>query len=167
VLSGMSHSELRFVCGKHLADFTPEAFVRLFYTTREELELLFLAGVHMVQPSLGLPPAAAASIKTTELALRNFMQPSDLEALRTAVRKFEEAGGKVNLKRWIRGAAYTAGRAGLLVCGDLQSAVQIVRSTPQRPGEPSIEEKMLELIAFSVSNEYGQLRKTLGIAVDA
>ncbi len=167
VLSGLTHSELRFVCGDHLADFTEDTFVRLFYKSREELQLLFLAGVNLVQPSLGLPPESAASIKTTALALTKFLQPSDLEALRTAVRKFDEAGGKVNLKRWIRGASMTAARAGLLVCGDLAAAVQVVRSARPRPGEPTAEEKMLELIMFSVGEEYGQLRKTLGIAVTA
>ena len=47
VLSGLTHSELRFVCGDHLADFTEDTFVRLFYKSREELQLLFLAGVNL------------------------------------------------------------------------------------------------------------------------
>ena len=167
VLSGLSHSELRFICGDHLADFSDDTFVRLFYKSREQLELLFLAAVHLVHPDLALPPESAASIKTMRLALAKFIQPSDLEAIRSAVRKFEEAGGKVNVKRWIRGASLTAVRAGLLVSGELQAAVQIVRSTKPHPGEPTADEKTLELITFSVGEEYGQLRKILGIAVTA
>ena len=36
---------------------------------------------------------------------------------------------------------------------------------PQLPGDLSPQEKITELIVFSISNEYFQLRKALGFAI--
>ena len=70
-----------------------------------------------------------------------------------------------NIKRWVQAAELTQLRAGLLVCGDLSIARKIVTMEPSLPGDLSPEEKIKELLLFSVSAEYSQLRSALGIAI--
>ena len=59
----------------------------------------------------------------------------------------------------------TACRAGLLLCADLEIAKKIIGAEAQLPGDLSPQDKLKELIVFSVSEQYFTLRKGLGIAV--
>ena len=59
----------------------------------------------------------------------------------------------------------TATRAGLLLCGDLEIARKIISAEPQAPGDLSVDQKMRELVLFSVSDNYTALRSALGVAV--
>ena len=93
------------------------------------------------------------------------MEPVQLEGLRMVVKRFIEEGAKANIKRWNQAVEVTACRAGLLVSGDLEIAKKIIASEPQLPGDLSPQDKMKELLVFSVSESYAELRKTLGIAV--
>jgi golgin subfamily B member 1 len=81
------------------------------------------------------------------------------------VKKWIEEGAKANIKRWNQTVELTACRAGLVVCGDLEIAKKIIAAEPQLPGDLSPAEKMKELLLFSVSEHYAQLRKALGIAI--
>jgi hypothetical protein len=93
------------------------------------------------------------------------MQPVQLEGLRIVVKKFIDEGAKANIKRWNQAVEQTACRAGMLVCGDLEIAKKIIGAEPQLPGDLTPQEKMKDLLIYSVSENYSQLRKALGIAV--
>ncbi len=164
ILSGHGGAALRYLCAKHLAGFREEILLRQFFPTREELTLLFLAAVHISKPGAGLQAGTEPALKVMVSELASRLQPAQVEGVRAAVRRFEEAGNKLNVKGWLRGAELTACRAGLLVCGDLGVTVQLVGSEPQRPGEPSVEEKLRDLLVFSVGDDYLRLRSGLGLA---
>jgi hypothetical protein len=93
------------------------------------------------------------------------MQPIQRDGLRLVVQKFVEDGAKVDLKRWMQSIEVTACRAGLLLCADLDIAKKIIAAEPQLPVDLTPQEKLKELIVFSVSEQYFTLRKALGIAV--
>jgi len=76
-----------------------------------------------------------------------------------------EDGGKANVKRFSQCVELTACRAGLLLCGDLEIARKIIAAEPQVPGDLPPQEKLKELVIFSVSKQYLGLRKALGIAI--
>jgi hypothetical protein len=119
----------------------------------------------MVLPDAPVPPDAAASIDTTARALAPLMQPTAQEGLRHVVRKFMETKSAINIKRWVQATELTACRAGFVMCGDLEIAKKVLLMEPQLPGDLSPQEKITELIVFSISNEYFQLRKALGFAI--
>ncbi len=81
------------------------------------------------------------------------------------VKKFLAEGAKANIKRWIQCVEITAARTGLLLCGDLEIAKKIIAAEPQQPGDLTAQEKLKELILFSISDQYFALRETLGIAI--
>jgi hypothetical protein len=127
--------------------------------------MLLFAGMKMVQPDTPVPGEMVAQINATAVELAKFMQPLNIEGLRLVVRKFMEDGAKANIKRWSQAVELTACRAGLLLCGDLEIAKRIIAAEPQVPGDLPPQDKLKELVLFSVSPQYFVLRKTLGIAI--
>ena len=107
----------------------------------------------------------AQAVNTTASELVKYMQPVERDSLRLVVQKFIEDGAKADLKRWMQCVDITSARAGLLLCADLEIAKKIIAAEPQLPGDLPPQEKLKELIVFSVSEQYFTLRKALGIAV--
>ena len=165
VLTGFSPQELTFICGKHLAYYRGEHYIRTLFPTQAELTIMLFAGVMIASPSTPLPGDIQTQVRATAQELARHMEPVQLEGLRMVVKRFIEEGAKANIKRWNQAVEVTACRAGLLVSGDLEIAKKIIASEPQLPGDLSPQDKMKELLVFSVSESYAELRKTLGIAV--
>jgi tetratricopeptide (TPR) repeat protein len=165
VLTGFSPQELTFIVGKHLAYYRGEHYIKHLFPTVPELTMLLFAGMKMVHPDTPVPGEMTAQVNATAAELAKYMQPIHLEGLRLVVRKFIEDGAKANIKRWSQSVELTACRTGLLLCGDLEIARKIVGAEPQAPGDLPPQDKLKELVVFSVSSQYFQLRKSLGIAI--
>ncbi|MBN1609972.1 MAG: tetratricopeptide repeat protein [Polyangiaceae bacterium] len=165
VLTGFQPRELTFICGKHLGHYRTDHYIRTLFQTQSELTIMFFAGLVLGAPTTPMPPEMAAQIRATAQQLAKFMQPVQVEHLREVVKRFIDEAAKANIKRWNQGVELTACRAGLLICGDLEIAKKIIASEPQLPGDRSPTEKMQELILFSTSSAYTELRKVLGVAV--
>jgi len=165
VLTGFSPQELTFIVGKHLAYYRGEHYIKHLFPTVPELTMLLFAGMKMVHPETPVPGEMTAQVNATAAELAKFMQPIHIEGLRLVVRKFIEDGAKANIKRWSQSVELTACRTGLLLCGDLEIARKIMGAEPQAPGDLPPQDKLKELVIFSVSSQYFALRKALGIAI--
>jgi tetratricopeptide (TPR) repeat protein len=166
VLTGFTPQELTFIVGKHLAMYRGEHYIKTLFPTQTELTVLFFAGIRLVEPSIAVPADIEKPVTLQAPILRSYMEAVHLEGLRLVVRKFVTDGqAKANLKRWVQTVELTACRAGLLLSGDLEIAKKIIAAEPQQPGDLPPQEKLKELILFSVSEQYVALRKALGIAV--
>ncbi len=165
VLSGFTPQELAFLCGKHLASYRGEHYIRTLFPTQAELTIMLFAGVMIAAPSTPMPQDIAKQVETTARELAKYMEPVHLEGLRTVVKRFIEEGAKANIRRWSQAVELTACRAGLLVSGDLEIAKKILAAEPTVPGDLTPAEKMKELLVFSVSDHYTTLRTALGIAI--
>jgi hypothetical protein len=93
------------------------------------------------------------------------MQPIHTEGLRAAVKRFIDEGAKANIKRWNHAVELTACRAGLIVSGDLDIPRKILAAEPQLPGDLSAADKMKELLLYSVSDHYFEIRRALGLTI--
>ena len=165
VLTGFQPQELTFICGKHLSHYRGEHYIRTLFPTQAELTIMLFAGVMLASPNTPLPADIQNQVRATAQELAKHMEPVQLAGLRQVVKRFIDEGAKANIKRWNQAVEVTNCRAGLLVCGDLEIAKKVIGSEAQLPGDLSPAEKMKELLVFSVSEHYAQLRKTLGIAV--
>ncbi len=165
VLSGYEPQELAFLCGKHLTSYRPEHYIRTLFPTQSELTIMFFAGVYLAAPKTPMPQDMAQHIRSTAEMLAKYMQPIQVEHLRQVVRRFIEDGAKANIRRWMQAVELTACRAGLLVSGDLEIAKKIISQEPQLPGDKSPAEKMQELLLFTSSPEYAELRRGLGLVI--
>jgi hypothetical protein len=167
VLTGFQPQELTFICGKHLNHYRGEHYIRTLFPTQAELTIMLFAGVMIASPNTPMPADMAPQIRAAAQELVKHMQPVQLEGLRMVVKRFIDEGAKANIKRWNQAVELTACRAGLVVCGDLETAKKIISAEQQLPGDQSAADKMKDLLLFSVSEEYSALRKALGVAVSA
>jgi tetratricopeptide (TPR) repeat protein len=165
VLTGFSTQDLLFLVGKHLAMYRGEHYIKTLFPTVTELTVLLFAGIKLIAPETPSPPDIDKQIVATAQALRNYIQPMQLEGLRMVVKKFLAEGAKANIKRWVQCVDITAARSGLLLCGDLEIAKKIIAAEPQQPGDLTAQEKLKELILFTATDQYAQLRQLLGIGI--
>jgi golgin subfamily B member 1 len=167
VLTGFQPQELTFMCGKHLALYRGEHYIRTLFPTQAELTIMLYAGVMIAAPQTPLPQDMLAQIRATAQELAKYMQPVQLEGLRMVVKRFIEEGAKANIKRWNQAVELTACRAGLIVSGDLEIAKKLIGAEQQLPGDLSAADKMKELLLYFVGPQYSQVRRALGIQVAA
>ncbi|HTM43632.1 MAG TPA: tetratricopeptide repeat protein, partial [Polyangiaceae bacterium] len=165
VLTGFQPQELTFICGKHLAGYRGELYIKNLFPTQAELTIMLFAGVILAAPNTPMPGDMAQQIRMTAQELAKYIQPVQLEGLRTVVRRFIDEGAKANVKHWANAAEFSATRVAFLLCGDLEVAKKIVTAEPVTPGSPSAKEKMKDLLQFSVSEHYGALRRALGVEI--
>jgi hypothetical protein len=159
VLSGLVSAQLAFHCGRHLAWYREEHFVCTLVPSVAYLETIFYAALLLGAPALSLPDEVRERAQVFSQAIVPCLEPKQLELLRTLVERFLAAGGRTNLKRWARSAEWTACRTGLLLCGELATAADALA------GEPGGETRITQLETFWASQQAGDLRRKLGVAL--
>ncbi len=166
VLTAFSPEELLFVLGKHIAMYRGEHYIKTLFPTSADQASLFFAGIRVIAPDVAPPPALVAQVVPLVIAIRRHtLQRHEREGLRMAVDTFLAGPSRGNMKQWAQAVEITACRAGLLLSGDLEIAGKILSAEPQHPDDLTPEEKLRELLRFSVSEKYHALRVALGIAV--
>jgi hypothetical protein len=65
----------------------------------------------------------------------------------------------LNLSRWVRTLGRTADRVGLVLCGDLPTALRCLSDTGD-------QDAVAHLLSFAVSADHMQLRRSLGISIE-
>ncbi len=160
VLSGRTQLEHAFLAGQHLAFYRQEHFVKTLYSAVPDLEDLFLAALIIGDPKLPIASDTRRRVEPIARAIEPVLEPAHVDALRGHFLRFVEDGGRTNLQRWSAATDMTACRAGMLICNDLATALDLLK---ERGGELSDQAK--DLLAFTVSEPYFRLRRQLGIAV--
>jgi hypothetical protein len=167
LLSGWSVPELMFVFGKHLTLQHGEHSVRGQFPSVTELEVLLAAAVRIASPSSPAPARHADAVNRAHSALLRELRPDEQQRLGLVVASLAALGTSSNVTRWVQCSELTAIRAGLLLSGDLSVAAKILRQETVVPGDLSPTEKVRDLVRFTVSDAYFQLRRALGIDVRA
>jgi len=174
VLIGQAMSDQRpeleaaFVAGRVTAWLRPEQVLRWpqLVPTAGELVAVVTAALRAVDDSYPLKPELAEAVAPIQTLLGQ-MPPQERERLSAAVRRYraspawaEDASAVVG--RWLRGAVFTAIRAGWLVCGDLEIASRLGQSFA---GGAAIDpgDVLRDLMAFAVSAGFAEIRAELGV----
>jgi hypothetical protein len=165
VLSGAAPLEIAFLAGRHMAMHRGEHVIRTLFPTYLELKVLFFAALSLVRPDLEVESSIAQAVKATSADLERLIETREKENLRVVVQRFIESGQQADLKRWVQAVEFTSCRAGFLLCGDLDVARRMILAEPTVAGDPSPQEKLREVMLFSVGDGYFGLRKTLGLAI--
>jgi hypothetical protein len=159
-LSGRSQLELAFLSGRHLAWYRQEHFVRTLFSSVADLEDLFLAALVIGSPRLPIAADVKQRVAPIARAIEPLLEPAQLDALRGHFLRFVEEGGRTNLQRWSSGAEKTACRAGFLLSNDLPTALSVLEAEEGRFGDLA-----KDLLVFSTSDRYSQLRRQLGVSL--
>ena len=163
-VSGFSAKDLAFLAGRQLAYYRPEYHALLFYGTKEEMtKLLFAAAQVKVAGGRERTPGTTPFVRSGRCASRRDLDQKahqeERAALEGAMRALDARGGEAALGAWMCSAELTAGRAGLLLCGDLAAATALVRAEPTGDSPVTVDVKRGDLIAFCASRAHAALRQ--------
>jgi tetratricopeptide (TPR) repeat protein len=161
--------EAAFVAGRVAAWLRPEGWLRwpAFVATAGELAVVAAAALRAIDGAWPLSPELAAALPPYQALLAQ-ISPQERERLSAVVRRYKASPPAAEdvaavAARWARGAVFTAVRAGWLVAGDLEVASRLGQSFAAGAAiDPA--DVVRDLMAFSVSAGYADLRAELGIA---
>ena len=162
----LSFSAANFVGGRALSYFAPGFLVRQVLGNMTALKSWVFAAIRLVKPkfpvSADLEPLVAQASR--ELAVTP-LPPQRREQLADVVAKLLRSTESLDLKKWTHAVDYTADRAGLVMCQDLEQAIALIKSTPPDDGAPPTNLRVEKLITYSVSTAHLTLRERLGTGV--
>jgi hypothetical protein len=166
LLTERSEKDLAFFLARRLvrlrADqflLSPEAVPSL-----DELRVIIAAAVKLVHPEFDLPGTDPNGVRQYAAFLQKTVQPLTLASAGSAIEQIVADPSRVNLQAWAVGANQSADRAGLLFCGDAMAAVREILRSSDGQGDP--EAAVKDLVRWSVSADYMDLREQLGLTAE-
>jgi hypothetical protein len=160
-----SSFDLVFDLASQMAFLRPERILRFAFGTPAAIEVGMRAAL-----ALGVPPANlhAVSVEVNHLVtqLRRAVEPSVVSEIAAAARALAEArGDHIDVTKWLGATHLTAARAALVLTGDLGAAARVIMSEPIPLTPISVQKRLLDLVAFSVTDDYFACRRHLGVQV--
>jgi len=161
LMSGYRDVELAATVGAMLALLRPAYHLRLALPSLEELEATLGAAAELGgRPGMARPQLAQAQA-TVAAEIQRYLAPAAAAKLRALVTRLPD---RVDLARWRVAVDMMAQRAGLLVCGELAAAARML-STDALVGSVRPNQRVQDLVSYSVSPAYFSVRAHLGVAV--
>jgi tetratricopeptide (TPR) repeat protein len=156
---------MAFTVGRHMAYFRPGFYVRHLVPTGTGLKAWLFAAIKLCVPQFPVSADLQGQVAEALHAMAMDFQGAEKDKLASVVSKLLQAGGALDLKKWVASIDLTADRVGFLLAHDLQLTTEVIRSTEEASSVP-VKERMKDIVLFSVSEEYFALRQQLTIAVD-
>ncbi|HVW26476.1 MAG TPA: hypothetical protein VHC69_14005 [Polyangiaceae bacterium] len=164
--SGLSLGELSFLWARHLTFQRESHRLLSLFPTPGDLANLLIAAKAVGSPQTRSIDFLGNEPKELAKALRRSIDEGSLEKLMERVRTLSAEGLADRAAAWAENVERVAGRVGLLACGDVSIATNLVTRFPL-PGLVSPKEQIEDLLAYSISAEYGELRGRLGAQLRA
>jgi DNA-binding response OmpR family regulator/tetratricopeptide (TPR) repeat protein len=121
---------------------------------RRTLRDYVLAALSVAYPEVDVPDRTGLVGK-----IQHELHGAELQAaVKGAVASLRERAGTLNLADWQRGIHRTADRVGLLLCTDLLTAGKVLAAQD--------EEAERDLVDFALGETFGELRQSLGLALE-
>ncbi|MEO7112937.1 MAG: tetratricopeptide repeat protein, partial [Polyangiaceae bacterium] len=162
----VSPQALSFIGGRHLAYFRPGYYVRHLVPTGTGLKAWLFAAIKLSVPQFPVTPDLQGQVTEAMASMNQDFDAVARERLASLVSKLLQAGGALDLKKWVSSVDLTVDRAGLLLAHDLQTSTEGIRATDDS-SSLAVKERMKEAVLFSVSEEYFGIREKLLIAIDS
>lgn len=163
--SGLGLNQLAFLWGRQVPRFRNELRALGFFRSVPELTLLVTAALALGD-SADFVRRLDGDAKRIYAGLRRDVRGTALDRLKAVARGFPSAEVVPRIERTLRGAELAGVRAGLIACGDVSLAAQLLRQYPFL-GLTNPDEQLAELYAFSISEAYAGLRQRIGVSVAA
>jgi tetratricopeptide (TPR) repeat protein len=167
LLQGKTEREVAFLSARRLAFMRPEYYLRMLLPTNTELKVVVLSAIAMFQPRYPVASNMVATVQQYLPQMKKRMAPHALEQLGMLVQRFVQSVPEVDLAKWGHAVDATAHRAGLVVCGDLETSARAIAAEPMTVGAPAVKDKLKELVLFSASEEYFAIRAQTGTALNS
>jgi hypothetical protein len=164
-LAGGPAKALAFLAGVRLSYFRAGHQVRQIVPTGTGLRAWLFAAIRAVQPSFPVSADLIAPVTENLASVRAELKGQSLDLLTSLVGKLLASDSALDLRRWVAGVDLTADRAGFVLANDLAMAIAVIKATPEEQSSLSHAERVRELRAYAVSEEYMRLRQRLGVAM--
>jgi tetratricopeptide (TPR) repeat protein len=164
ILSGRPVTELAFLVGRELGYLGMTGRLLVFYPELADLRSLVTAAIAI---SLGRGDSLAPEAERVRGELARRLDATGRAAVAAAARAIGDRGGQLDLLAWLRATERAACRLGLVACGDLTIAARALSVDARVVGGLSAADRLRDLVPFSVSPAYAQVRRTLGIEARA
>jgi hypothetical protein len=158
--------QMSFIAGHHLAYHQPGLYLRQLLPNLTALKAWLFAAIRLVKPKFPVTQDLEAPVADAGRVLGRLATGAGIEQLTHIVTKLLASETALDLKRWVHAVDFSADRAGLAVCHDLETAGALVQSVPAAQGSPSVEARLENLMEYSVGEQYLELRARQGVALD-
>ncbi|HOU52746.1 MAG TPA: tetratricopeptide repeat protein [Myxococcota bacterium] len=164
MLTGKEERELAFLLGRQLAFLQPGNFLAAV-KSRTEVKVYLAAALKLTYPDMQIG-AGAEVILTLVRTMERRMPQQQRSALTQTVTELVRRQGTMDFEAiysdFVKGLELTSLRAGMLVCGSLPVAMDILRTEDVSFSGLALKERMEELVRFTVSEEHFALRRAVG-----
>ena len=161
-----SQSQVIFDLAKRLVLMRPERFPRFALGTTSALEIAVRAGLQLGGSPIGPGDHPEEVDKMAKQIEGLLAAPLRTELKGMAKRYVEACGDKLDLAGWIAASDLTASRAALVLCGDIVAAAQVLAVEPSAQSPLTVQERIMDLLAFFVSEDHFAARAALGMQVN-
>jgi hypothetical protein len=165
-----SEVELVFEMGKRMAFLRPERFVRSAVPSVPALDIALRAALALGGAPLG--GGAAGEVERLTADLRRIVPKGVADQLalvghRAAGARWAQAGVDVAvaMQSWMGAVDLTSARVGFSLTGDLAAAARVISTEPTSFSPVAPRQRLKDLLAYSVSEDYFAVRKFLGLEV--
>lgn len=155
-------SELRFMCARALAFTRPENLLGASMSPRQ-LRILIEALVELALP--GIVGTTAPEVVSLVRKLDHGISRAKRERLVHLASRFREQSEDISIRDWLEGVEHTCNRAGLVLSGDLEAAITVLKSARVVSPSGSSRSLIRELIFYSISDSYFSLREELHASI--
>jgi hypothetical protein len=154
--------EVAFDVAKKLAFFRPERYVYYALPTLPKLQTAFTAALTATGIANG---KSSMEIDKLVLHLKKTVPQAVLEHVTALAGKLGSRDGETAVVSWVTAADLTANRVGLILANDLETAARIIATETGVQSTLTVKDRLRELLAYSVSEEYFSVRRHLGLEV--
>jgi tetratricopeptide (TPR) repeat protein len=164
ILSGRGVTELAFLFAREMAHMRMSGRLLVFYPELADLRALVTAAISV---AIGKGTSLPSDALQARQDIGKRLDASSVAAILAAVREIGDKGGQLDLLAWLRAMERAACRVGLIACGDITIAARALSVDGRVVGGLSAADRLRDLVPFSVSPSYANVRRMLGIAARA
>nr|WP_276602857.1 tetratricopeptide repeat protein [Nannocystis pusilla] len=164
LLKGKNEKHLAFALGRYMSDlYLPHYAYVALDRSPQNLKQVFLACMHMCDMETG---GNRQELDQIAREILSRLPANARDQMRSLMRRFVEAGGSTDVKKWALGTEITAYRIGFLLCDDLITAAHLISQEQAGFGSAMTpKDKIKELVLYSISEDYFKARKGIGVSV--
>ena len=155
-----------FIAARQLVSYRPGLAVRQLAPSGTGLKSWLFAAIQLISPQFPIAASLEGPVNEARKAIEAKLNAGQRDQLARVVSKLLESGGSLDLKRWVAGVDLTADRTGLLLTNDLETALEVIKASDPAASSVSAHDRQKELVLYSVSEAFFELRRRLGIGID-
>jgi hypothetical protein len=153
-----------FIAGRHLSYYRPGMYVRHLVASGTGLKAWLFAALKLIAPQFPVAKELEGPVKEALGGLEAAITGKSKDHLARIVAKLLQTGA-LDLKKWLGGVDLTADRMALVVAHDLNTAVDVIKGSEEAASSVPADQRQAELVLYSVSKNFFELRQKLGIAI--